>query len=242
MKLKVVTYNIHKGFSYRNKRFVLKQIKESLKQHPCDIVFLQEVVGSSGLDKHNSQFEFLADEIWSHYSYGKNAVIQGRHHGNAILSKYPIIYTHNLNLSLNKHELRGMIHAIIEIPQTKEQVHILCTHLSLLESHRKKQVKKINAYIKKEIPADAPLIMGGDFNDWRNIITKEFSKTHNFKESFQKHTGKCVKTFPSWFPVLKLDRIYFRNLDLTATNIYKGKPWSLLSDHLALFSEFKLIK
>ena len=233
MKLKVVTYNIHKGFSYRNKRFVLKQIKESLKQHPCDIVFLQEVVGSSGLDKHNSQFEFLADEIWSHYSYGKNAVIQGRHHGNAILSKYPIIYTHNLNLSLNKHELRGMIHAIIEIPQTKEQVHILCTHLSLLESHRKKQVKKINAYIKKEIPADAPLIMGGDFNDWSGKSYRLLEGL-NLKEAFIEYQGFSPKTFPSTMPLLRLDRIFTRYLIVQEAVTHDKSPWDKLSDHLPI--------
>ncbi len=39
----------------------------------------------------DSQFAFLADEIWPHFAYGKNAIYSAGHHGNAILSKHPIL-------------------------------------------------------------------------------------------------------------------------------------------------------
>lgn len=241
-KLKVMTYNIHKGFNTRNKDFVLDKIKQSIEKVSADIVFLQEVVGSSGMGKHNSQFEFIADTVWTHHSYGKNAVSTQGHHGNAILSKYPFSFTKNIDLSTNKFEKRGMIHGIIEVPGTGKTVHLLCTHLNLLESERSKQALIINKYIKENIPAKASIILAGDFNDWRNVLSQNFFENHKIEEAFLSTTGDCAKTFPSLFPLLSLDRIYFRNLEVLAVNDYTGTPWDKLSDHLAIGSTFKIKK
>ena len=45
-----------------------------------------------------TQFEFLADSIWSHYAYGKNAIYQHGHHGNAILSELPFAISNNVDV------------------------------------------------------------------------------------------------------------------------------------------------
>jgi hypothetical protein len=45
------------------------------------------------------QLEFLADEVWSYRAYGKNAVYDHGHHGNAILSKMPFTYHSNHDIS-----------------------------------------------------------------------------------------------------------------------------------------------
>jgi endonuclease/exonuclease/phosphatase family metal-dependent hydrolase len=90
MILKVLSYNIHKGFDWNNKNYFLKEIKDFIKTLDVDIVFLQEVVGkNTHLEKSgliDTQFEFLADELWPHYSYAHNAVYDHGHHGNLILS------------------------------------------------------------------------------------------------------------------------------------------------------------
>ena len=77
-KLKVLTYNIHKGFSVGNRRFVLHEIKEALRHIDADIVFLQEIQGEHRHRMNHvenwpnsSQFEFLADQVWHHHAYGK---------------------------------------------------------------------------------------------------------------------------------------------------------------------------
>lgn len=241
MRLRIVSYNIHKGFNSFKNSFVLDKIRESINELPADLIFLQEVVGSASHGLKNSQLEFLADTIWTHYSYGQNSIKSGGHHGNAILSKYPFKMAKNLDLSLNPVEKRGMIHGILSIPK-KDPIHVLCTHLSLLQSDRKIQINKIIKYIKENIPEDAPIILAGDFNDWKNVITKELSHQVQLQEAFTESSGFTARSFPSWFPILKLDRIYFRNLDLVSAEVYQGEPWNKLSDHLALFSEFKIKK
>jgi len=77
--LKVLTYNIHKGFNSTNRHFILHDIKESIRQVNADIVLLQEIHGEKNISKKrfddwpsNNQFEFLADEVWHHHAYAKN--------------------------------------------------------------------------------------------------------------------------------------------------------------------------
>lgn len=238
MNLKVLSYNIHKGFSSRNKEFVLDKIKESIEKSPADIVFLQEVVGSEGAGKYTSQFEFLADTVWSHHSYGKNSASSTGHHGNAILSKFPFIFSTNVDLSVNEIEERGMIHGIVRIPETNMKIHLLCTHLSLFQTQRKIQIEKIGQYINTHIPEDVPLILAGDFNDWQENITPHMLIKHSLFEAFSVSSGRTAKSFPSWFPFLRLDRIYYRNINLVSVDLHRDHPWNALSDHLALSSEF----
>src|SRR4051812_7468381 len=94
--LRVISYNIHKGFSSGNLKFILKKMREALRFVQPDLIFLQEVLGHHEVHSRRikdwpdqSQFEFLAHELWPHFAYGRNAVYTNGHHGNAILSKYP---------------------------------------------------------------------------------------------------------------------------------------------------------
>ena len=102
---RIITYNIHKGFSVGNRRFVLQQIRDELRLADVDIVFLQEIQGQHVLHKskmidwpNESQFEYMADRLWPHYAYGKNAIYNAGHHGNAILSKYPFKHSGSPNV------------------------------------------------------------------------------------------------------------------------------------------------
>ena len=110
--LQVLSYNIHKGFSSGNRNFVLHQIREAIRTVRADLVFLQEVLGEhrehqrkySAHWERDSQFEFLADEVWPHFAYGKNAIYTSGHHGNAILSRYPFTFFENIDISTNRME------------------------------------------------------------------------------------------------------------------------------------------
>lgn len=242
-QIKVLSYNIHKGFTTRNKEFVLAKIREAIRSVNPDIVFLQEVLGEHlqhDIDDwpNNAQFEYLADQIWSHYAYGKNAVYEKGHHGNAILSKYPIISWDNIDISTNPMERRGVLHAVIN--HEEQKVHALCLHLNLLESGRRVQIKKICERIKSNIPENEPIIMAGDFNDWQNRISLTLQKNLDIKEAYLSHHGQHAKTFPSYMPMLQLDRIYYRIVSLKEAIHLKGKPWSTLSDHIALLAIFEI--
>jgi endonuclease/exonuclease/phosphatase family metal-dependent hydrolase len=63
-----------------------------------------------------SQYEFLADSMWSDFAYGRNAVYPDGHHGNALLSKYPIRHHRNLDVSITGPERRGLLHCVLDVP------------------------------------------------------------------------------------------------------------------------------
>jgi endonuclease/exonuclease/phosphatase family metal-dependent hydrolase len=245
-KIRVLSYNIHKGFDTANFNFVLNKIKKSIETVHADLVFLQEVLGHH--EKHKSrivdwptvpQFEYLADQLWPHFAYGKNAVYTYGHHGNAILSKYPIIHWENVDISTNRLERRGLLHIEVKAPHISQPLHAICVHLGLFEAGRKIQINELCNRISKLVGPEFPLIVGGDFNDWREKATPILQKKLNLKEIFMEVTGKHAKTFPSWLPALKLDRIYFRSLQPLDATVLTGGVWSELSDHAALCGEFE---
>ena len=245
MKLRVLTYNIHKGFSVFGREFTLHEIKKSLHETKADIVLLQEVVGENSEHQKNlkdwplqTQFEFLADSVWTHHSYGKNAVFDKSHHGNAILSRFPIINEENLNISNNRWEQRGLLHCEIEIPELKKNLHLFNVHLDLSESGRKKQNTKIIERLSKIIPKDLPFLLGGDFNDWNHALHIQLMNEADLQESHVTLHKTVAKSFPSFFPTLALDRLYYRNLKVLKSETLRDSTWTQLSDHLPLLVEF----
>lgn len=246
-RIRVVSYNIHKGFSAGNRVFVLREIKKALTQFPSDLLCLQEVLGAhAGHSKKvqdwptESQFEFLADTVWPHFAYGRNAVYTSGHHGNAILSKYPIEWWSNFDISTNRMENRGYVHAQIRVPGHRVSVHCISVHLGLLQRSRQVQLKKMIDRLAREVPKHEPLLIAGDFNDWSHKATTMLEEQLNLKEAYHATHGKHPRTFPSRFPVLCLDRIYFRGFELRAVQILNRAPWNKLSDHAALYAELSL--
>jgi endonuclease/exonuclease/phosphatase family metal-dependent hydrolase len=246
--LRVLSYNIHKGFRAGNRAFVLRAIREAIRSVDADLVFLQEVLGhpeDGRSSRHKDwptqpQFEFLADSIWPHFAYGKNAVYTSGHHGNALLSKYPLSGWENIDISTNRLERRGLLHGVIEIPHRKKPLHAICVHLGLFEAERATQIRSICSRIEAMVGHEEPVVIGGDFNDWRVRLTRPLAKAAELKEVFVELHGSHARTFPSWLPALPLDRIYYRGMQPHSAVQLMGQPWNQLSDHAAVYAEFTL--
>jgi len=245
--LKVLTVNIHKGFTFFNRKFILHELREAVRSVGADVVFLQEVTGTHA--RHESRvanyptaphYEFLADTIWPQFAYGRNAVYTNGHHGNAVLSKFPIVSFENRDVSISGPERRGLLHCVLQIPGRETNVHAICVHLGLAETHRVKQLNVLCDMVRDEIPASAPVIAAGDFNDWRRRAHKLLKEGAGMHEVFVQATGKAARTFPARFPLLQLDRIYVRNAIGHAPVVLPLKPWSHLSDHAPLAAEIEL--
>lgn len=246
-RLKVLTYNIHKGFSAGNRRFILHQIKSLIRSLNSDVVFLQEIQGEHfhKSRKHNdwpdeSQFEFLADEVWPHHAYGKNAIYEAGHHGNAILSKHPFIEWENIDVSYMKTASRSLLHGVIKLDASLPSVHVVCVHLGLLAMERHNQIKKLVERINAYVPASEPMIIAGDFNDWQGRSDNYIQRHLGITEVFKQQYGSCAKSFPSWMPLLAVDRIYTRGLSIVGCERLCESPWRSLSDHLPLIAEFQV--
>ena len=242
--LHILTVNTHKGFSPLNRRFVLPELREAVRTLGADVVFLQEVLGmhrSHGQRYDNwsdvPQYEFLADSMWPVFAYGRNAVYPDGDHGNALLSKFPIVRHENLDVSVNGTEERGLLHSVLAVPGHGE-VHTVCVHLGLREGQRQQQLKLLCRLLDGLDPK-AAVIVAGDFNDWR-LRADEALADCNMTEVFVEAFGSPAKTFPARLPLLRLDRIYIRNATAHLPKVLSRKPWSHLSDHVPLAVEVRL--
>jgi len=239
--LKIATYNIHKGYSQFKRRFVLHELRERLRVLDADIVFLQEVQGADRrtklrhhFDGAHPQHEFLAHESWLHHAYGKNSVYDSGHHGNAILSRYPILTWDNQDISAHRFESRGVLHCEIKIPDSEKILHCLCVHLGLFARGRGQQMQDLVERVQRVVPADAPLIIAGDFNDWNNHAGHLLARELHLQEAFEVKTGKLARSYPCGLPLLRMDRIYVRGLTVQQTEVHAHNPWNRISDHAAL--------
>ncbi len=136
---------------------------------------------------------------------------------------------------------RSLLHGTIQIPGVEQKIHIICVHLGLLERERERQLSTLAKRIGSHVPFDEPLIIAGDFNDWRGRAEHHLHRDLDVKEVFKNTQGSYARTFPAWLPVLSMDRIYFRGLDVVGCSHLYGRPWRSMSDHTPLLAEFKLI-
>jgi len=242
-----MTINTHKGFSSFNRKFILPALRDGVRAVGADIVFLQEVTGAH--TRHASRvadwpaashYEFLADTIWPQYAYGRNAVYPSGDHGNAILTKFPIERHLNHDVSIAGPERRGLLHCELRAPGFDRPLHVICAHLGLAENHRRKQLEMMCAIIRNDVPPDAPIIVAGDFNDWRRHAHRILKDGADLDEVFLTANGRSARTFPAKFPVLALDRIYVRGVASHRPSPLPKHPWASLSDHAPLAADLVL--
>lgn len=262
MKLRIATWNIHKGVSALRTRPRIHGIKQALAGMSADLVFLQEVQGRHDLLalKHASwpsagQHEFLAGDV-QHCAYGMNAVYDHGHHGNALLSSFPIAAVHNHNVSDHAFESRGILHCVLTLGE--QEIHCYVVHLGLFAGSRQRQTDALIEAVQATAPADAHVLIAGDFNDWSNALSDALRERLGVCEVFDEHlppsrfgsylrrlAGRGPKleparTFPAAMPFLKLDRIYVRGFNVLGARVLHGASWARLSDHAPIVAELEI--
>lgn len=238
--LRIATFNIHKGFSSFNVRLVLPKQRELIRKLNADIVFLQEVSGEHARHSRltlGSQYEFLADKVWADFAYGQNAVRSSGHHGNAILSKFPITRWENEDISASNIEQRGLLHCEISIPGWDQPLHCICVHLGLFAFWRSRQLGALNARINRLVPKNAPIIIAGDFNDWGQKAGGILAKQQHLREVFEVAHGRHARSFSALMPLFKLDRIYTRGFQVQHCEVHREIAFANASDHAPLSAD-----
>lgn len=243
--MRLLTVNIHKGVSAFKRRTVLHGLRDAVRAVCPDVLLLQEVEGPSRQPMGASdatvgaQYEFLADQIWTDHAYGRNAVADGLDHGNAVLSRWPVLHSHNHDVSLPGHEPRGLLHCELAQPVGAPSLHVICVHLGLKGAHRHQQMLSLCDIVARQVPDDAPLVVAGDFNDWRqraDAVLRPIGLT----EVYRQVLGRHARSFPAFWPLLRLDRIYVRGVGACRPVRLPLRLWARLSDHLPLAVDIDL--
>jgi len=244
MKIKLVTYNIHRAIGL-DRRFKPERIIDILNDINADIVLLQEVDEGAPRSRELN----LAKEIsqacnYQHFALGHNVSLRKGYYGNATISRFPILRERNIDLTIENKKRRGCQHTTLELPNEKE-LEVFNLHLGLSAKERQKQAGLLFRSAEyRKITEDENCIVAGDFNDWRSLLRALFIEAMNFKCATDKTTEKgevATKTFPSFSPRGGLDRIYYKGkINLLKTKTYKKKTSKIASDHLPVVSTFEL--
>ena len=240
-RLRVATYNIHKGVQGLGprRRLEIHNLGHAVEQLDADIVCLQDVRRVHRREQayfthwpELPQADFLAPEGYEAV-YRTNAFTQHGEHGNALLSRWPVAAHQHEDMSDHRFEQRGLLHA--EVLVQDRPVHVVVVHLGLIRASRTRQVTQLQAFIAREVPAAAPLIVAGDFNDWGSAVGKALAQSQLVCLS-----GSSSPTFPSRLPLVQLDYVYARGLVPLGVHVPRGRIWGRMSDHLPLIAEFAL--
>jgi endonuclease/exonuclease/phosphatase family metal-dependent hydrolase len=248
-RLRVATYNIHKGVRGvgPRKRLEIHNLGLGIEALDADVVCLQEVRLHHSRDARQfdrtsfgwpaeGQAEFLAPEGYD-AAYRTNAVTRHGEHGNALLSRWPIGDIGHHDVSDHRFEQRGLLH--VPVQWQARAVHVVVAHLGLMHAGRVRQIQRLADFIAAEVPVGAALVVAGDFNDWGEKLDGPMAEIGLARALGEGPRATRRPTFPSIVPVFALDRIYTRVLTCHSTFVPRGGTWPRMSDHLPLVAEFE---
>ncbi|UUZ72309.1 endonuclease/exonuclease/phosphatase family protein [Polaromonas sp. P1(28)-8] len=242
----MLTVNIHKGFTFFNRKFILPELREAVRTVGADVVFLQEVTGNhiKHADKFDNypdtpHYEFLADTIWPQFAYGRNAVYTNGHHGNAVLSKFPIVRFENRDVSISGPERRGLLHCRTEGPRPQREC--ACRLRAPRVDGDAPRPANGNAVRPRAQGHSAPRARGRGWRLQRLAAARTpcWRVAPTCMRCLFRPTARPQEPSPR-LPLLRLDRIYVRNAIGHAPVVLPSRPWSHLSDHAPLAAEIEL--
>ena len=239
--LRVATYNIHKGVQGIGpaRRLEIHNLGHAVEQLDADIVCLQEVRRMNRQEAKYfqrwpelPQAEYLAPEGYEAV-YRTNAFTRHGEHGNALLSRWPVIGHQHEDISDHRFEQRGLLH--VEVDAHGRKIHVIVVHLGLIPGSRIRQIERLQRFIEREIPGGTPLVVAGDFTDWGLQVKRMLAGVgmHEFEDP-------RAFTYPARLPLVQLDHVYVRGLTPLSLHVPRGRIWWRMSDHLPLIAEFRL--
>lgn len=239
-RLRIATYNIHKGVQGLGpvRRLEIHNLGHGVEQLDADVVCLQEVRKMHRREAAHfahwpelPQADFLAPEGYVAV-YRTNAITRHGEHGNALLSRWPVLAHQHQDISDHRFEQRGLLH--VELLIEERAVHVLVVHLGLIRGSRVRQLRQLVEFIEREIPHDAPLVVAGDFNDGDAVVSRLLAPA-----GLRAYTVGIHPTFPSRLPLVQLDHVLARGMQPVGITVPRGRNWWRMSDHLPLIAEFE---
>ena len=226
---RVVSYNTHKSVGVDGKSSPAR-IVEVLREIDADIIGLQEVLSIPNASEELDQAKYFASQLGYHYTLGETRKLRGGIYGNVILTRVPVHSSKNYDISVRwRKERRGCLRADLQY-QPERFLHIFNVHLGTDYFERRRQAKSLvhKAILHNEELQGARIIMG-DFNEW-------WLWGHPLRaiKGIFGHTP-ALPTFPSFRPVLALDRIWIRPTGrLKSIAVHRTRLSAKASDHLPL--------
>jgi endonuclease/exonuclease/phosphatase family metal-dependent hydrolase len=240
MKLRIVSYNIHKCIGGVDRRYEPERTAEVLNKLEADVLLLQEVDAGVARSKGHKQVDVLGDLCGMRYrSWYPNVDVRGGgQYGNAILSRYPLIESTNIDLTWRFKKKRSALHGVLRVRHdgVDRTVHVYNMHLGLAGFERKIQLRTfLDSHPFANLHHETPIIVGGDLNDVYGRLS-ELLRPSGFRG-----IERRPLTFPAWGPMRPLDAIFVRgSVDFLKLSRCESDLAKRASDHRPLVAEVRL--
>ncbi|MCD7111193.1 endonuclease/exonuclease/phosphatase family protein [Rhizobium sp. DKSPLA3] len=244
--LSILSYNIHSCIG-TDRRMDPERIAEVIAAAQPDVVALQEVdVGrarTGGIDQAARIADLLA--MTSHFHPALH--VHEEKYGDAILTALPSRLIKAGPLP-SVGETRGALW--VEVMIDGRAVQIFNTHFGLRRGERRQQAETLlgDAWIGNAACRDRPVVLAGDFNAIPSSVAYGLLKRRlppvrpaNEPARMGRQPARMAPTFPSRFPLLRLDHIFVSDgIETVAAGPVRTPLSRLASDHLPLLARLKI--
>jgi endonuclease/exonuclease/phosphatase family metal-dependent hydrolase len=240
VKLRVLSYNIHKCIGGVDRRYDPQRVADVINGQHADVLLLQEVDHDVPRSNRDRQVDVLGDLVGMRYrSWFPNVDVRGGGcYGNAILSRYPIVDSTNIDLSIRFKKKRSVLHGVVRVRHNDidRTVHVYNMHLGLARFERRIQLRKfLDSHPFQTLHDETPVVVGGDLNDVYGGLG-ELLRPAGFRG-----VERRPLTFPAWGPVRALDAIFVRGrLDFIKLARCESDLARRASDHRPLIADVRL--
>jgi len=245
--LRILSYNIHRAIGV-DRRFRLDRIVAIIASHDPDVALLQEVDDGVPRSKHLNLAVELSEALdYPYVAVGHNVRLRRGRYGNATLSRFPILRERNIDLTVGWRKPRGCQHATLRLEKPHahvREVEVFNLHLGLSARERARQIGLLvrsNEFARSG--PERPCVVGGDFNDWRNILVPIFTEVLGFHCATARGAGGDghIRTYPSFSPTGGLDKIFVRGpVRLQRAWAGRARLARVASDHLPVVVDVRL--
>jgi endonuclease/exonuclease/phosphatase family metal-dependent hydrolase len=240
MRLRVLSYNIHKCIGGVDRRYEPQRVADVIHKLDADVLLLQEVDDGVPRSNGDSQVHVLGDLLgMKHRSWFANVDVRGGgKYGNAILSRYPIIESTNIDLSIRFKKKRSVLHGVIRVrhDEVDRTIHLFNMHLGLARFERRIQLRTfLESHPFSHLHHETPVVVGGDLNDVYGRLG-ELLRPAGFRG-----VERRPLTFPAWGPMRALDAIFVRgSVDFLKLSRCDSELARRASDHRPLVADIRL--
>jgi len=240
VRLRVVSWNIHKAIGGVDRRYRPDRVLDVLRHYEADVILLQEVDEGVRRSRFHRQLDLLGDALSMHHRcYGANVKVRRGVYGNATFSRYPLRECRNIDLTLPPKKRRGALYTRVRVTNGggSRTLHVVNLHLGLAGYERRAQLRRLLAGPPfPRLHARTPLLVAGDFNDVWDRLGARFFEPAGFRRA-----GHALNTFPAWMPARPLDAVWVRG-DLQAERCMRShlELAREASDHLPLIADLDL--
>lgn len=230
--VRIVSWNVH-GCVGTDGRRDPERIARVLEELAPDVAGLQEVGGRLVPAEGDDPASVIAAPLGLRHAFGATMVRPGFAYGNAILSRHPIEATRTYDLSVSGCEPRACLRGDVAAGQTR--LHVFAVHLGLHWRERRHQAEQLlSADILRDAALAFPLVLVGDFNVLSNRGAVPRWLRRQLTDCAVAH-GDTSPTFPSRFPLVRLDRAFVSAaLSVERCAPHRSPLARKASDHLPL--------